>query len=148
MNALSIFPPAGGFVRGRLMNRVLCCFLATSLSLVAETKLPAVSTVTVDYMRDVKPLLKKHCYECHSIEKQEAGLRLDARQSALRGGDYGPVIIPGKSEESRLIRKVLDGDGGDKMPPEGELTPGEIGTLRAWIDQGADFRNDVAIEPP
>jgi ankyrin repeat protein len=134
---------------GELSTRVLLfCFLASSLPLAAEITLPAPATGPVDYMKDVKPLLKKHCYECHSTEKQQAGLRLDLRQNALRGGDYGPVIVPGKSAESKLIKKLVDGDGGDVMPPESELTPAEIGLLRAWIDQGADFRNEVAAEAP
>jgi hypothetical protein len=58
------------------------------------------------------------------------------------------VIVPGKSVDSRLIRKLVDGDGGDQMPPDIELSREEIGLLRAWIDQGADFRNEVAAEPP
>jgi ankyrin repeat protein len=102
----------------------------------------------VDYVKDVKPLLAQNCYSCHGDEAQQAGLRLDLRQNALRGGDYGPVIVPGKSAESKLIRKLVDGDGGEKMPPDGELSPQDIATLRAWIDQGADFRNEVAEEAP
>jgi hypothetical protein len=66
-------------------------------------------------------------------------LRLDKRQNALRGGDYGPVIIQGKSAESKLILRLVNGDGGMQMPPTGALEPGEISLLRAWIDQGADF---------
>lgn len=115
----------------------------------AELVLPPPLAAKVDYLADVKPLLVKHCYECHGNGKQQAGLRLNARQNALRGGDYGPVIIPGKSGESRLIHKLVDGDGGDLMPPEGDpLTAAEIGLLRAWIDQGADFRNEVGVEAP
>lgn len=131
-----------------VLTRVPCFFLASSLSLAAGIKLPPAATRPVDYLKDIKPLLDKNCYECHGGEKQQAGLRLDLRQNALRGGDYGPVIVPGKSAESKLIHKVVDGDGGDQMPPDGELSPGEIGLLRAWIDQGADFRNDVAAEAP
>ena len=79
---------------------------------------------------------------------QQSGLRLDLRQTALRGGDYGPVIVPGKSAESKLIRRLVDGDGGMQMPPTGALDPDEIGVLRAWIDQGAEFRTDVVAEAP
>src|SRR5438876_6773033 len=71
-------------------------------------------------------------------------LRLDKRQNALRGGDYGPVIVPGKSAESKLIRRLVNGDGGLQMPPTGPLSEEEIGILRAWIDQGAEFR--IAVE--
>lgn len=102
----------------------------------------------VDYDKDVRPLLAQNCYSCHGPEAQQAGLRLDLRQNALRGGDYGPVIVPGKSHESKLIRRLVDGDGGMQMPPSGALLPDEIAVLRAWIDQGADFRNDVTEEAP
>ncbi len=102
----------------------------------------------MDYEKDVKPLLAENCYGCHGPEVQQSGLRLDLRQNALRGGDYGPVIVPGKSGESKLIRRLANGDGGMQMPPTGPLSLDEIGILRAWIDQGAEFRNDVVDEAP
>jgi ankyrin repeat protein/mono/diheme cytochrome c family protein len=148
MNAVKNFSQASGFPRGRSLQGVISFFLASTVPLLAEIKLPPAATRTVDYLQDIKPLLAKNCYECHGVEKQQAGLRLDLRQNALRGGDYGPVIVPGKSAESKLIHKTVDGDGGDQMPPDGELTEAEIGLLRAWIDQGADFRNDVMGEAP
>lgn len=148
MSAVHFFSPAAASARGRFLNRLVGLSLVSSLPLAAQIALPAPASVSVDYMKDVKPLLSKYCYECHGAEKQQSGLRLDLRQNALRGGDYGPVIVPGKSAESRLIRKLVDGDGGDPMPPDGELSPEEIGLLRAWIDQGADFRNDVEGEAP
>lgn len=128
--------------------RLAFLLLVPALAPGAELKLPPAAAAKVDYVQDVKPLLAKHCYECHGGEKQQAGLRLDLRQNALRGGDYGPVINPGNSAKSKLIHKLVDGDGGDVMPPDGELTTAEIGLLRAWIDQGADFRNDVGTEAP
>lgn len=106
------------------------------------------TAATVDYEKDVKPLLAQHCYACHGPEIQQSGLRLDLRQNALRGGDYGPVITPGKSHESKLIKRVVDGDGAMQMPPTGALAPDEIAVLKAWIDQGADFRNDVTEDAP
>lgn len=130
------------------MAALLWTLLASSRPLAAQTKLPEAGAATVDYSKQVKPLLAENCYSCHGADAQQAGLRLDLRQNALRGGDYGPVIVPGKSAESKLIRKLVDGDGGKQMPPEGELSPADIGILRAWIDQGAEFRNEVAAEAP
>ncbi len=140
------------------MKPVLSALLVSSLTallvssllvpLGAQAPQPRVPVAAVDYDKDVKPLLAQNCYACHGADVQQSGLRLDLRQNALRGGDYGPVIVPGKSGESKLIRRLVDGDGGMQMPPTGALMPEEIGVLRAWIDQGAEFRNDVADEAP
>jgi ankyrin repeat protein/mono/diheme cytochrome c family protein len=112
-----------------------------------HAQLPPPAASTVDYEKDVKPILAQHCYSCHGLTAQQAGLRLDQRQPALRGGDYGPVIVPGKSAESKFIKRLVDGDGGLQMPPSGALSPEEIGILRAWIDQGAEFRTEIAERP-
>jgi mono/diheme cytochrome c family protein len=117
-------------------------------NLAAQPQLPPAAARSVDYQADVKPLLAQNCYGCHGPEVQQSGLRLDLRQNALRGGDYGPVIVPGKSADSKLIRRLVDGDGGMQMPPTGPLSPYDIGILRAWIDQGAEFRNEVVEEAP
>ncbi len=121
--------------------------LVTLLPLAAHAQLPPPAAVTVDYDKDVKPILAQNCYSCHGGVAQQAGLRLDLRQNALRGGDYGPVIVPGKSAESKLIKRLVDGDGGLQMPPSGALSPEDIGILRAWIDQGAEFRTEIAELP-
>src|SRR5215472_12214571 len=115
-------------------------FLLSVASGFAQTK--------VDFIRDVRPILAQKCFSCHGEIVRQSGLRLDRRQQALRGGDYGPVIIPGNSAASKLIRRVVNGDGGLQMPPTGPLSEEEIGILRAWIDQGADFVLDVAEEAP
>src|SRR5271170_6817745 len=102
----------------------------------------------VDFEKQVQPLLSERCYGCHGPDVQQSGLRLDKRQNAMRGGDYGPVIIPGKSAESKLIRRIVDGDGALQMPPTGPLSAEEINLLRAWIDQGADYRMEIQEEAP
>ncbi|MDQ3622310.1 MAG: hypothetical protein M3463_07460 [Verrucomicrobiota bacterium] len=67
----------------------------------------------VDFVRDVRPIFEKHCYECHGEKKQKSGLRLDIKAEALRGGDENaPDIIAGKAKESPLIRMVTsEGEG-------------------------------------
>src|SRR5215813_12084767 len=114
----------------------------------AQVKLPPSSNRKIDFERDVQPILSQKCFSCHGEEAQQSGLRLDKRQNALRGGDYGPVIVTGNSAESKLIRRLVNGDGGLQMPPTGPLSDEEIGILRAWIDQGADFRIEVEQEAP
>jgi ankyrin repeat protein len=113
----------------------------------AQSNLPPAASRAVDYDADVKPILSQHCYSCHGLEAQQSGLRLDLRQPALRGGDYGPVITPGNSADSKLIKRLVHGDGGLQMPPTGPLSDEEIGILRAWIDQGAEFRTEIRPEP-
>lgn len=112
-------------------------------SLADDSKLPPPAQIQVDFKQHVRPILAQKCYSCHGPKQQQSGLRLDDRQLALRGGDYGPVIIPGKSAESKLIRRLVGGDGGMQMPPTGALPAEEIGILRAWIDQGGEYEVDI-----
>src|SRR6476659_971074 len=108
------------------MRAVLALSVVTVLSaFAAETKLPPPVNRPVDFEKDVQPLLAAKCFSCHGEEVQQSGLRLDRRQLALRGGDYGPVIVTGKSAESKLIKRVANGDGGLQMPPTGPLTEEE-----------------------
>ncbi len=117
---------------------IFCLFLSLPVLMAAGPKLPPAASQPVDFKQQVQPILAK-CYSCHGSKQQQSGLRLDKRQNALRGGDYGPVILPGKSAESKLILKLVTGDGGMQMPPTGALPAEEIRILRAWIDQGAEF---------
>jgi mono/diheme cytochrome c family protein len=110
--------------------------------------LPAAATKPTDFAGDIQPLLQKNCFSCHGAEHQEGGLRLDKKQRALIGGDSGAEVVAGKSAESRLIRVVagIDADIG-QMPPDGKgkkLSVEEIGLLRAWIDQGAEWPEDAS----
>ncbi|MFN0086860.1 MAG: PSD1 and planctomycete cytochrome C domain-containing protein [Blastocatellia bacterium] len=98
-----------------------------------------------DFARDVEPIFRSRCYECHGPEKASAQLRLDNRQAAMRGGLGGAVILPGKSGASRLMNRVL-GHGGEQRMPLGReaLTPAQIETLRKWVDEGAVWPEDAA----
>jgi Protein of unknown function (DUF1553)/Protein of unknown function (DUF1549)/Planctomycete cytochrome C len=124
------------------------------------TALPARAAQGVDYVREVKPILVARCYACHGALKQKSGLRLDTVALMKKGGDNGPVIVPGKSTESPLFAHVST-PGRKRMPPasEGEpLKKGEVALLRAWIDQGAvgpadekpetDPKDHWAFRPP
>src|SRR5438876_626076 len=101
--------------------------------------LPPAATIKIDYEQHVRPILSANCFGCHGPTQQQSGLRLDLRQNALRGGDYGAVIVPGSSAESKLILRLVGATTGLQMPPTGPLTSEDIGILRAWIDQGADM---------
>ncbi len=118
---------------------VLLLALLSGLPAQTATKLPPPASLTVDYDQHVKPIFAAKCFGCHGQAQQQSGFRLDLRQNALRGGDYGVVIVPGNSAESKLILRLSGPDAGLQMPPTGPLPPEDIGILRAWIDQGADM---------
>jgi mono/diheme cytochrome c family protein len=142
-----------------MMKRLLSLTLITAcVSLVLPTvaaekpkftidtsKIPPASTRTgVTYAADIKPMFEKACVGCHGPEKQKGKLRLDTLGAALKGGEDGKVVEPGRSADSVLIHNVAHlGDPDDYMPPPKNkgnippLTPEQIGLIRAWIDQGA-----------
>ena len=109
-----------------------------------EGELPPAVDRKVDFEKEVRPLLSSRCFKCHSSKKQKGGLRLDLRATALKGGDSGAAIEPGKSAESRLVLMV-GGKAKKRMPPSGDaLSAEQVGVLRAWIDQGATWPEDPA----
>ena len=94
----------------------------------------------VDFTRDIQPILEAQCYECHGAKKKKADLRLDHRAMAMKGGETGEAIVPGNSEKSLIVRRVLGLDGDDRMPKDEEpLAAAQIALIRAWIDQGAPW---------
>ena len=99
---------------------------------------------TIDFAQHIQPLLSKKCVSCHGPEKPKAGLRLDRKAAAFKGGDdLGAAIVPGKSRESPLFRVVAGLEAGLEMPAEGEkLTAAEIELLKRWIDSGAEWPDD------
>src|SRR5215203_2069700 len=81
----------------------------------------------------VRPLLVERCYECHGEKKQKGGLRLDSAAAALQGGDSGPALVPGKPEESRLVKGISWSDPDFQMPPKNKLSDSEIAALTEWV---------------
>jgi mono/diheme cytochrome c family protein len=85
----------------------------------------------------VQAIFTARCVRCHGPEKQQNDLRLDTRSGVLAGAVDGPVITPGRSAESELVRRIL-GESRPRMPfKDRPLEAGEIATIRAWIDAGA-----------
>ena len=103
---------------------------------------------TAFFESKVRPLLLEHCHECHSGEKTKGGLALDTKAGWEKGGDSGVVIVPGKPEESLLIKAVRYHDKDLAMPPEkkgGKLPEADIAALVQWVRMGApDPRVEVA----
>jgi cytochrome c553 len=96
------------------------------------------ATQAADFETEVRPLLQKHCVECHGAKKQKGELRLDARSFAFKGGHGGPAVAPGDKTSSLLFKRITSRDEDEMMPPTGErLSPGEIEKIAAWIQEGA-----------
>jgi hypothetical protein len=105
---------------------------------------PASAKVGVTYEKDIKPIFDASCIKCHGEQKPKGKLRLDNLEGILKGGHDGKVVEPGNSAKSMLVQNVAHlGDEDDFMPPPKnklglkQLTPEQIGLIRAWIDQGA-----------
>src|SRR5262249_14615179 len=73
-------------------------------------------TRNVDYRRDIEPIFRASCYQCHSEKKAAGRLRLDDRQSAMKGGVSGPAIVPGNSRDSRLMQRIMGIGDQARMP--------------------------------
>ena len=101
--------------------------------------------LAVDFSKEVLPVLQRACFECHGSEVAKAGLRLHEKTSALKGSDHQAVIVPGKPEESELLRRVsLPRTDKEAMPRRGNrLTKPEISALRGWIAAGAVWPETV-----
>ena len=80
---------------------------------------------TIDFSRDIQPILRDRCYSCHGPSKQMNGFRLDRRRDAMRGGTI-PVIAPGSSQASRLYLRLVGTTFGRRMPVEGDIDPAEV----------------------
>jgi mono/diheme cytochrome c family protein len=93
----------------------------------------------INFTRDVEPILKAHCLDCHGPDKQKSKFRIDRRSLLLAGGDLGePAVIPGEPDKSFLIQAVSGTVDDLVMPPKGKrLSDDQVSTLREWIAQGA-----------
>ncbi|MEZ6018461.1 MAG: DUF1549 domain-containing protein, partial [Planctomycetota bacterium] len=129
--------------------------LLLSLSLLAGSLSPlAGSPAQVDFARDVRPILSEHCFACHGPDeaKRAAGLRLDTPEG-LRAGlaTGGHAIVPGKLDESELAYRIEPGLESDLMPPAAfgkPLSVAQVGTLKRWIEEGAEWRAHWAFQAP
>src|SRR5438094_5962828 len=113
------------------------CRLAAAVALISLVHLAsplsaAENPATEHFEKRVRPLLIERCHKCHLADKAKGGLRLDSAEALRRGGESGPVIAPGKPDESLLIQAVRH-EQGLKMPPDGKLNESQIADLVAWV---------------
>jgi cytochrome c553 len=103
-------------------------------------------TDATDHFRTrVQPLLNRECVKCHGTEKQKGDLRLDSREAALKGGETGPALVPGKPEESLMLRLIRHAEKDrDRMPPKEKLAAADVAAIEKWIASGAPWPKDTA----
>lgn len=125
--------------------------IALALSGMTESQCRADSPAAERHFEtQIRPLLVDRCGKCHGARKEWGSLRLDSRAALLKGGDSGPAIVPGKPDESLLIRAVRGMDPDLKMPPAEErpLSAAEIAALEDWVRQGAPFPETPVAKRP
>mgnify|MGYP002382125867 CR=1 FL=1 len=98
------------------------------------------------FEKNIRPVLVEHCYKCHSSQGEKGvkgGLALDTRAGILQGGDSGPVIVPGRPDESLLVEAIGYADEALQMPPKGKLSADAIADLRKWVMMGAPDASEI-----
>jgi len=129
--------------------------LVVGIALAGTSKEPGATdrAESVDFQRDIRPILSENCFQCHGPDEntREADLRLDLADAAQADlGDYA-AIIPGDASESEAMKRVLSDDEYEQMPPADsgkELTEQEIELLRRWIESGAEYEEHWAFVSP
>ncbi len=130
-----------------MRSLVFCIFLVSNCILQSQAK-------AVDYQRDVQPIFAEHCAQCHGVDEKSraAEYRLDIDEIALKGGESGkPAVVPGRPNESELIRRITALDADTIMPPPDHKMPlsvKQIETLRQWITEGAKFEKHWSFTAP
>jgi mono/diheme cytochrome c family protein len=126
----------------RATPAVVAPVLSAAVAPAAAPLAPRVEAQTqaaaIDFARDVMPILKETCVECHGPDKVKARLRMDSIEALQKGGKSGALLKAGDPENSLIMRRVLGLDGDDQMPLDKDpLTDKQVDTLRRWIAAGA-----------
>ncbi len=109
---------------------------------------------SVDFNRDVRPILSKNCFTCHGADEQhrEGGLRLDLRGDAIKPlADGKTAIVPGHTDRSELVHRITSADADERMPPanaNSTLTDDQRRILTQWIREGAGYSRHWSFEKP
>ena len=127
------------------------------LRLLAFAALPVLALPAaerVQFNRDIRPIFSDTCFACHGPDesKNKGKLRLDSLEAARKGGKSGdPAIVPGKPEQSSVLKRLLTTDPDDHMPPaefHKVLTAAQVDTVRRWIAEGAEYQGHWAFQEP
>ena len=103
----------------------------------------------VDFDKDVKPVLERRCAKCHAYGKRKGGLSMETRESLLKGGENGKVVVAGKPEGSLFLDLLVEKDAADRMPQKADKMPAEeIALLKAWVKEGLPWNKGFAFRHP
>lgn len=128
-------------------------FSTTGLAVALRAAPAPAPAPTISFNRDIRPLLSENCFHCHGPDqaRRKAELQLDVREAALEA----KAFVPGKADESELVRRIYAADPEDRMPPEDShrnLTEAQKNVLKRWINEGADYQPHwayvVPVRPP
>ncbi|HXC40703.1 MAG TPA: DUF1549 domain-containing protein, partial [Burkholderiales bacterium] len=114
----------------------------------------ASAQTSVQFNRDVQPILSENCFKCHGPDAsaRKAKLRLDTKAGALgTRGEDGPAVLPGDSAKSPLYQRIVSSDPEEVMPPPKsnlKLTSAQIDLLKRWIDEGAQWSEHWSFSKP
>jgi ankyrin repeat protein len=122
------------------MNKPL--LLSVALAALLSAVVSAQTAEKIDFARDVQPIFRQNCVGCHGPTQQLSGFRVDRKSIVL--GRRG--VVPGSSDNSFLFHRLTGSAYGTRMPPTGALKPEQIATLKAWIDQGAEWPDSLSNE--
>nr|WKN34158.1 DUF1553 domain-containing protein [Tunicatimonas sp. TK19036] len=136
--------------RAILQWSLLAIFILLATLTLWLTLGPSVSSDTVDFNAEVRPILNKKCITCHGGVKRSGGFSLLFRTEALSPNESGkPAIVPGDVQASEMIHRIKNHDPEERMPPEGDpLSKQEIAILTRWIEQGAHWEDHWAYVKP
>ena len=117
---------------------VTCCVTAIPLAGCSPQISATPAASPISFASDVKPILQRHCGDCHLGGKMKGGYSLETHTTAIDVGRKGARIVPGDSAASNLVQRIRAAEGVKRMPPKGDLlSAAEVATIAAWIEQGA-----------
>src|SRR5437870_2272388 len=98
------------------------------------------------FEKKIRPVLVENCYKCHGNGNKKGKLQLDSRAGMLKGGETGPVIVPGQPDNSLLIKAIRYTDDQLRMPPKSKLSEANIADFITWVKSGAPWPENVTAK--
>ena len=134
---------------GWRLATVLCLGMLTAAARAHAEDAPKVfDAASLEYFeKSVRPILTERCQSCHGESKQKANLRLDSRDSIIKGGETGPAALPGNSKESLIVEAIQYGET-LQMPPKSRLPEKDVATLTKWVEMGLPWPQEASPSTP